>query len=449
MEKHLSDKSLLILFAYAPAGFGHLRVTDALYHGLPKEATPPLLLGSQDTSITLIHRIMSTNSLVRSLTVWAETGFAEDVITFLYRAFLRFKKESLYKQMITILGERLEPPTTVLIIATHFGLAHQLAAIKKRLEEEKKIKIILVVQVTDDSPHHIWYVPGADVTFVPSEKTKEKLIEYGKNIRLPNLRFEVVPYPLSPFLNQIISQREIQNKLEQAQSDSSNSINMAFPISGAAVGTEFFTRLIDNLHIESNRFVFFVIAKEVTFAKKFVEDMKQRNYVKLRTALTDQDTVNLYEELYKDEIISLEVTKPSEQAFKALFDCEKRGASILLFSDPVGRQEYDNVDFLRRHNLMPLVSEEKHLWRLAERNILEKDKDVEAFNIRAQNWRGISLPKNPKKAGHFIIWCLKVGLFFAMMQCKANPLEKDSCPEELGTDGVQKFWSKVASLIAH
>lgn len=63
----LKDKSLLIIFAYAPAGLGHLRVTDALYQGLPKDINTPLILGSQDETITYLHRLMSLNPLISFL----------------------------------------------------------------------------------------------------------------------------------------------------------------------------------------------------------------------------------------------------------------------------------------------------------------------------------------------------------------------------------------------
>jgi hypothetical protein len=58
----LTDRKLLLVLAYSPAGLGHLRVTDALYHGLP-ETVNPVVLGSQDRSIQSMQRLTSVNPL--------------------------------------------------------------------------------------------------------------------------------------------------------------------------------------------------------------------------------------------------------------------------------------------------------------------------------------------------------------------------------------------------
>lgn len=63
-SKALTNPSMLLIFTYAPAGFGHLRVTNALYHGLPSGANP-VLLGAQDYSINYVHRIASNYRITR------------------------------------------------------------------------------------------------------------------------------------------------------------------------------------------------------------------------------------------------------------------------------------------------------------------------------------------------------------------------------------------------
>ncbi|MBI5126911.1 hypothetical protein HZA76_00435 [Candidatus Roizmanbacteria bacterium] len=440
MDKLLSplkDKSLLIIFAYAPAGLGHLRVTDALYHGLPKEVGTPLLLGSQDTTITYLHRFMSINPIIRHLTVWLETGLAEDVTTVIYRYFLRTRTEVLYKQMLTLINEIYTPPTKVLVIATHFGLAHQLASLKDKLEKDTNIKMILVVQVTDDSPHHIWYVPGADLIVVPSNKTKAGLLEYGKDIG-SNVKIEVNPYPLSPRLNKTLTENQIEEKFFQVDPSKNTRIQVLIPISGAAVGTYFFTKLIPLLHEKSDRFVFHVVAKDAPFTKNFVGKISDLSFVHLYTAADDRKIITNYDYVYEQNVVSLEITKPSEQSFKALFDCNKHSASLLLFTEPVGRQEYDNLDFLRRHKLIPSKSEEKTLWQMEK---------IPNMQTKAQFWRGISLPKGSIKAANFIYWCLEQGIFTSMMNCKIRPLNEDEQRHELNSNGVASFWQTVAKLL--
>ena len=39
----LTNRQLLLVLTYAPAGLGHLRIMDALYHGLPETVNPVVL----------------------------------------------------------------------------------------------------------------------------------------------------------------------------------------------------------------------------------------------------------------------------------------------------------------------------------------------------------------------------------------------------------------------
>ena len=58
----LIHRQLQLVLCYAPAGLGHLRIMDALYHGLP-DTVNPVVLGSQDESIRIIHRLTSTHPI--------------------------------------------------------------------------------------------------------------------------------------------------------------------------------------------------------------------------------------------------------------------------------------------------------------------------------------------------------------------------------------------------
>jgi len=412
----LEDKSLLICFAYAPAGLGHLRVTDALYQGLPKGANTPLLLGSQDTTITYLHRFMSLNPFIRHLTVWAERSRVENITTFVYRYLLRSHTDLLYEQMKTIINESYTAPSKILIIATHFGLAHQLSAIKERLEKDTRIKVILVVQVTDDSPHHIWYISGADLIFAPSKKTQQELLRYGGEINA-NVPIVVNPYPISPALSITMTEDKYKEKLMQVDNKNPTlPIQVIIPISGAAVGTDYFTILTAELNKKSPRFLFHIICKDAPFTKKFISEVAVHEYIRIYGAQKDRKVINIYEAIYQKNVISIEITKPSEQSFKTLLDCKAESASLLLFTEPVGRQEYDNLDFLKRHKLIPNNQDQELLIQMKiSSEILSK----------ASSWRGIRIPKDPVKAAQFIFWCLNVGIFSKMMRWFF--LEKNHC----------------------
>lgn len=440
----LRKKSLIVVFAYAPAGFGHLRVTDALYHGLPKDVTP-VLLGSQDKSITVIHRLMSMHPFVRLLAFWAEDGWGEDVFTYFYRVFLRTHTKLLYQQITTLLDERIDVPKVVLVVATHFGLAHQLGAIKQKLIKERNIKVLLVVQVTDDNPHHIWYVEDADKIFVPSEKTKHGLSIYGKETHLKRVPIEVLAYPITPVLGKKLTETQFEERVSQVTMTSNSTIHIAVPISGAAVGTQFITKVIDSLYKKSSRFRFHVIVKTTAYTKKFVANLLGRSYVVIHAASHDREVVDLHERAYLENIISLEITKPSEQAFKALYDCTQIGASLLLFSWPVGRQEDNNLDFLRRHNLIPKKNEQLVLLKKAEKDQVLSQQETQ-LETDASLWRGICLPKDAKKSADFIFWCLKQGVFARMIHYKRSQ-KNGFHAYELRPDGVEQFWRNVSLLL--
>jgi hypothetical protein len=160
----------------------------------------------------------------------------------------------MYKQLLTVVDQRVESIDTVVVVATHFGLAHQIGKIKSKVEKEKKVKIILAVQVTDDSPQFMWYVPDADITFVPSEYTKKELIAYGKRRGFPPMQIEVNAYPVSPLLAKKLNRVEFFEKAHQVDPDAKSQIHLCIPISGAAVGLGYFTDLIDSLYSASHRF---------------------------------------------------------------------------------------------------------------------------------------------------------------------------------------------------
>lgn len=440
-----AQPSLLIIFAYAQAGLGHLRVTDALYHGLPAH-TNAILLHSQEASIGYLHHLTSIHPVTRALLEWLQRGEPEELFTRFYRHVLRSNTHWLYEHMAALIDERYEMPTTVLIVATHFGLAHQLAAIKDKLSREKQVKIILALQVTDDSPQRIWYVEGADLIVVPSAPTQAALAAYGRQEGLPQVHFAVLPYPVSPLLTALLSDADYGQRQQEMQADSPTEIQIAIPISGAAVGLTFFRQLIDALHARSSRFHFQVVAKSAPYTQAFLRDLQSLPYVTLHTGTTDREVVEQYEQLYENVLVALEVTKPSEQAFKALVSPQRRGGTLLLFSHPVGRQEDDNLAFLQRHRLLPTAETQRALWEYAaqERSLSASES---ALLNKALTWRGLRLPDDPVKAADLIGWTLQQGVFSQMIRCVNVPQPDDPAPQELSAEGVNEFWKAVSGLL--
>jgi len=442
----LLQPSLMLIFAYASAGLGHLRVTDALHHGLPPHVNNTILLRTHDGSVGYLHHLTSINPATRRIMEWLQHGEPEDLFTRLYRRLVRSNTKGLYEHVASLIDERYEPPDEILVVSTHFGLAHKLAAIKDQLSQEKKVKIVLALQVTDDSPQRIWYVAGTDLIVVPSELTKTALQNYGNQEHLPSVRFEALPYPVSPLLTGILSEDEYGQRLQQLSTEGQADIQVAIPISGAAVGLSYFRRLIDVLHRRSARFRFQVICKVSPYTQSFLQALQALPFVTLTTATTDREIVNKYERLYQSTPVTLEVTKPSEQAFKALISPYRRGGPILLFSAPVGRQEYDNLAFLERHHLLPTATEQLICWEHALNSAPLGDEQSRLYS-QALHWRGVRLPDEPLAAANYIWWNVEQGLFGQMLHCKLEPLADDPNPRELMPDGVSEFWETVSQIL--
>lgn len=439
---HLSKKSLTIVFAYAPAGLGHLRVTEALNKGLP-ESVSPLLLGSQDKSISALYRFISLDPSMRVLMEFFQHGIAESFFTYWYRYFLRSHTRVLYEQLLTILDEQVELPEVLLLVATHFGLAHQAAEIKETVEKERKIKVLLVVQVTDDSPQPIWFVERADVIFVPSKRVRNRLMAYGRASGFSEVPFVVTPYPVNPDFSQQLSSNRYYHKKSQVDPVGETVIHVALPISGAAVHTEFYSELIDLLSEKSKRFLFHVVSKEAPYTKRFLTKLLISPAVKLLVSDHDRGVVSLYDKLYTHETLAFEITKPSEQAFKALFTPSQVGGVILLFSSPVGRQEHDNLDFLERHDLIPTKPQHTFMLRMAKAGkVLSDLKEGAELLKQSSHWRGIVLPKNAEEASLFIGYLLKNHIFSQMFLYRRN-----SEDVEVSDRGVEEFWREVGQLL--
>lgn len=421
-----SDSSTMIIFTYAPTGLGHLRVTDALHDSMPFHSKP-VLLGAQDKNITYIHRIMSTSNVGRTIFEWFQNGVGEHIFVKFYRSLLRKNTDTLFKQILTLVDQQYISPKKVVCICTHFSLAHQLAQIKEQVEKERDIIFSVIVQVTDDSPQGIWFIEGADLITVPSYSTKDKLEKYGKEEGLRKTNLAVLPYPLSPLLTTNYTIPEFQRRLTQYKPSSSAKIHVAVPISGAAVGLKYLSEFITKIHSLSDRFVFHIVSKKVHFTNNFLKSMDRRSYVNIYASASDREVVNAYELMYKENCISFEVTKPSEQAFKTLISPRQVGGAILLFTRPVGKQEYDNLDFMKRNKLIP-------------ENLSEKD-------VTYSCYRGLQLLDNPTEAAQLIHVLHEEGHFIDMSECPVRLVQTKEEKDELGSNGTLRFWQRIKEYL--
>ncbi len=398
----------LVVFTYAPAGLGHIRVSDALMDALPSEFDS-VVFSPSNRSIEVLHRFGSLNIFARRVMEWFQNGTPEKIFTKYYRKFLKNRTDGLLLEFISLVKSQKNTPETIIIVSTHFSLAHQLGRIKEELAKSLNAEIKLVVQITDDSPQSIWYVDSADLIIAPSEKTANILKKYGTKENLSQVPFKVLPYPVIPLFSRQLSDQKILFRQEQYNPDSFVPINIVIPISGAAVGMNFFIQTMEKIHLLSNRFVFFVICRKAPFTQKFINNIQNKSYVNLFVSEKYQDVVHMYNNIYLKNVISAEITKPSEQAFKALLDNDSVGGSFLFFANPVGRQEYDNLKFLKKNGLL------------------------------SSNPRGIILPKDPDKSSKFIYELYQNGFLLKAFK-KFKPVKNKP---EIDDDGATLFWQTV------
>jgi hypothetical protein len=432
----LEDPSLLIVFLYEPMGLGHLRVTKALYEGLP-EGIPHIMLGADDATGNYFHRFSSSYPLAKQIMERMQYGLGEHLATIGYRLLCKIISYKFHSNLKILLKEQITAPKTVLVVATHPGPGLQFAAIKKQFTREEHIKTFLVVQVTDDSPQRPWDIPGADIIFSPSDETSKILAQYHHHEHAPTVQFITSAYPIAPIFAQPLTKEFFEKRLSQADYTRDASIHVAIPISGAAVGLNFHKNFMHSLSALSQRFTFHIVAKKSPFTEPFLEYVNRHDNMDIQTSTHDRDVITMYEQLYCNEIIALEVTKPSEQTFKALTDPKKRGGSILLFADPVGRQEYDNINFLHKHHLLPSDTEMLDLCT---------DKPNETTIISAAKWRGLILPHDPEEAAQFTYSCLKHGIFKRMMTYQPPGVGSHEY-NEVNPYGVGTFWKMVSYIL--
>lgn len=435
VHRKLIDPGVCIVFAYAPAGLGHLRVTDALYHGLPSECKPTLL---PDTalSVHVLHRITSSNPLAKTFFEWSQHGVPEDIITKAYRFLLHRDAHVMKQRLLDVLKQQITLPHTFIIVATHYGIAHQVSVIKKEIETLGNVRVLLVVQVTDDSPQKLWYVPFADLLFTPSHKTTDSLLTYGRLEQLGKSRVITNPYPVSPRLTERNTEDYLETRLNQTNPHAHALIHIAIPISGAAVGMSYMNILMKQLHQFEPRVRFHVVVKKTLYTVPFLRLWNKKEYIHIYQSRSDRQIVDIYEQVYENQTITFEITKPSEQSFKALIPPTQKGGTILLFAPAVGRQEYDNLNFLQRHGLIPTDSEYTQLCDVLN---LEQEK---LMPLPLSSWRGFSLPHDPKDAAKWMSRGLSLRIFQSMIHWK-----QDKPSDEVSPDGVSEFWKQVNSLL--
>ncbi|CAN5330880.1 hypothetical protein BH10PAT1_BH10PAT1_0110 [soil metagenome] len=417
----------LFVFTTSPAGLGHIRVMDAIKDGKPNGITT-VDIGIVDLKANRVHDLGSRVTFFRKLTEFYQTNpLAESFVTQIYTKFLRRHTQEVVKNFRNIAKEYSNYKTWV-VISTHFALAHTISAAKEKLEKELGIKIITCVVVTDDSPQKIWAVKNSNLTFVASEQTKISLSKFFPKDQQDSVK--AISFPIAQRLSQNMTTSEFQFVINQTDPKQDKKIQIEIPISGAAVQLTFFQKFIEKLSREN--YLFTVIGQESMLTKKFFDDIQRLPRVQISVGKDSWQTVKFYESMfYQANRPSIEITKPSEQTFKAILNPRQRGGVILLLTPPIGRQEYDNLNFLTRNGLMPTEIEGNQLF---------VDSDLTKWIPKAKTWRAIKLPDDPIAAADFVKKLKANGIFYAMLSAVIPD------KPELKDNGVQMIWNEIEKL---
>lgn len=429
------DKTL-VLFTVAPTGLGHIRVMDALKDGLYPGVVSETI-GLQNINASKIHSLGSRIPFLTKITEFYQTNpLAEAIVSKIYINYLKGRKKEIFENLASVASEHSDYKFWV-IISTHYALAYSILAVKEEIEKEFGVEIMLCVVVTDDSPQRVWAVKDADIVFVPSQKTKETLIKLG----MPEEKLKVISFPVSPRLTQKLSKDEFGKIVEQFNPKSKLAMQIEIPISGAAVQLVYLEKVIQILSPEP-LFQFTVVGLSSIYTKSFFERIVKLPHVQVSIGATNEETVELYESIfYQPMRPAIEITKPSEQTFKAILNPNERGGVILLLTDPVGRQEKDNLEFLVRHKLMPDKEQRQRLegFLLQDKPLSEEEKSFCHYN--ASHWRAIKLPSNPELTAKFIKRLKEEGIFASMLSYVAE------AQPELTSNGVKMIWDEINKTI--
>ncbi|OGM22374.1 hypothetical protein A2961_00725 [Candidatus Woesebacteria bacterium RIFCSPLOWO2_01_FULL_39_21] len=434
---NLLSKDNLTVFTTAPTGLGHIRVMDALRDGLPDNINVEEL-GIKNINAAKIHRLGSILPVLQKITEFYQTNpLVEKIVAGIFKTYHHIHSREIVNKLK---GLRKKYPDTKkwLIVSTHFAFAHEIEYVKHKLEKQLNLQIFLFVVMTDDSPQRVWVINNADIIFSPSEKTS--LTIHSMLNSESQTKVVTISFPVSPRLTQKLDKNEFDRLSKQFEPSSSEPLHIEIPISGAAVQLNFLSKLIEALRNENYKFT--VVGQDSIYTKMFFGKLRNNPNVQLAIGANAKQTVNYYESLfYQPFRPGVEITKPSEQAFKSILKPTERGGVILLLTNPVGRQEKDNLNFLLRHDLVPDQKHQEKLFSILLTNHILTNNELSYWTYRASHWRGIRLPNDPADAARYIINLKKSGILLSMLSYVSHK------KKELTSDGVKQIWQEIDAFL--
>ena len=339
----------IYVFPTISTGLGHLRVTSAIIDSSPDGASL-YLFDTKSKAASYLHLLTSRNPLLRRVLLWTQNGVPELVFTLIYKYVLCKSSQSMAKRLGSYI--RKLPKGDIELVCTHFGIAHQVSHQKDYLEKFTGRKVKVTTVVTDDSPQLLWAVE-CDLLVAPSLKTANKL---EKNLSRGKTKVVVCDYPLSPWIKVGLTAKERVLRFEQLIFK--REVNVLIPISGAAVHLDWYRSFIESVEKLNLSAKFYIVSRSGKSTKLFLDWAKDRPDCQVYSDKSDWEVIKIYNRLIHENVFACEITKPSEHTFKSILSINQRGGMPMLFASPVGRQEYDNLDFVKR---LGLLNKRNHL----------------------------------------------------------------------------------------
>jgi hypothetical protein len=114
----------------------------------------------------------------------------------------------------------------------------------------------------------------------------------------------------------------------------------------------------------------------------------------------------------------------------------------MLLTNPVGRQEHDNVNFLVRHSLIPDFAEQEILNRYLLEGTATND-EKNQIHYRASHWRALKLPDTPESAAKYIKRAKEEGILYSMLAYVPE------ARADLRNDGVAQIWQAAEQMVEY
>ncbi len=435
------------------AGLGHLRVMTAVAHAYPEKTLNGHRKILYESIASKVHQSGSTNPVAKWLVEYLQQHeslqqFAawpihsavsrHDTVPVMEAA-SAFVEQSQHKNIYHVAFH--PHPAYVLSQKDH------LPYLNERFQKDNKVITVL----TDHlhlRPQFTVYLLNTDMLIVPDQGSKDlaeeqlqiwaKRMKRRQNYEAKIPEVTVIPYPLDLHLLEPLPEKLFGYRVDQLNPDKDLQMKVLIPAGGSFPQKELIERISSSLIHDYQAAQVRLIAKHSEAMADYLRSFELMGG-EVKTAEADGEVIRLYNEGFRTFVPSLVITKPSEIHANTYINPQLSGGAIYLFTEPVGDQEVQNLDYLMQQGLIPTDKQSRELTRALRAHDIDV---IRHYVDMATSWRGLRLPQDPEAAAAFIVTAKSMGIFEAMMHYETPPY----LSPELATDGAAQMWQTVADF---